>query len=112
VTGYLQICIIIKHKIIMNALTNQYAIFFEQQENNRALWNGFSLMIQANILTPLTLVSMNAYHGGDWQLAACVLCFFSVLIPILSAQPVKIGVTIFWISALVHSFIIGLNVLS
>lgn len=96
----------------MNTITTQYLTFCGKQENNRAFWSGLAIMVQANVLAPFTLVSMDTYHGGDWQLATCVICFFCVLIPILSAQPVKIGISTFFLSVLVHCFIITFNVLS
>jgi uncharacterized membrane protein len=96
----------------MNALTTQYLPFLDRQEGNRAFWNGLAIMVQANILAPFTLISMYFYHGGDWQLAVCLGCFFGVLIPILSAQAVKYNIITFFFSVIVHSLIVAINFLS
>ena len=96
----------------MNAITTQYLTALNRQEGNRAFWAGLAIMVQANILAPLTLLSMDYFHGQDWQLAVCVGCFFGVLIPILSAQPVKFGILAFIFSVLVHLFVITFNFLS
>ncbi|MFC0182221.1 hypothetical protein ACFFJX_06475 [Pseudarcicella hirudinis] len=69
-------------------------------------------MIQANVLAPLTLLSMNTYHGGDWQLACCITCFFMVVIPVLSAQPMLWVARAFLLSTSVHLAIILFNFLS
>ena len=95
----------------MKTLSIQYSTFLNVQEGNRAFWTVLALLVQSNVLAPLTLASMNFYHGGDWQILVCVLCFFGVVIPILSAQPVKYGINAFLFSIIVHLFIITLNLL-
>jgi VIT1/CCC1 family predicted Fe2+/Mn2+ transporter len=95
----------------MNETTTQFLPFLDRQEDNRATWNGLAIIVQANILAPLTLLSMDYFQGGDWQLAACVGCFFGVLIPVLSAQTVKLGILTFFFSVIVHLLIIAINFL-
>jgi hypothetical protein len=96
----------------MNAVTTQYLPFLDRQESNRTFWNLLAIMVQANILAPFTLFSMNYFHGGDWEVAVCVACFFGVLIPVLSALPVKFGIVTFFFSVIVHLLIITINFLN
>jgi len=87
---------------------NQFA---EAAEFNRMGWACTALMIQGSLLSPILLLTMAYFGGGDWQFLASMFCFLGVLVPILSAQKLKylfIGLSV---SLLVHAAIIAMNVL-
>lgn len=94
-----------------SSLLDAFNQFSEEAEFNRTGWAATALMIQGCILAPAVLLTMAYLGGGDWQFLTSMLCFLLVLIPILSAQKVKYIFGGFIISAVMHLFMIALNVL-
>ncbi|MFD2934565.1 hypothetical protein [Spirosoma flavum] len=88
-----------------------YKNYVANAEFNRIGWAATAIAIQGCILSPVLLLTMAFFGGGDWQFMASMICFLSVLIPILSALPVKYIFSSFAISVLVHVAIILINVL-
>ncbi|GAB3560851.1 hypothetical protein GCM10027578_00190 [Spirosoma luteolum] len=71
-------------------------------EFNRIGWAATAVIIQGCVLTPALLLVMFNFNGGDWQLLTAFLCFLLVLIPVLSAMPVRYFMPAFVFSALIH----------
>ncbi len=90
---------------------NSYTEFLDKAEFNRFGWAASALMIQGCLLTPVLLLTMFQYGGADWQLLVSNLCFLLVLVPVLSALPVKYIFPAFGFSALVHLALIAVNLL-
>ncbi|UFH56188.1 hypothetical protein [Spirosoma sp. KNUC1025] len=88
-----------------------YKNFVTKAEFNRFGWAVTALAIQGCLLSPSLLLSMSYLQGGDWQFLASMLCFLLVLVPILSAMPVKYIFPAFAISFIIHLAIIALNFL-
>ena len=66
---------------------------------------GFSaalLLIHANILTPLTAISIWLGTGSDLQIGLTVSFFFAFLVTVLSLQPIRIILGVFSLSLLIH----------
>ena len=93
-----------------NWLTN-FNQFAEDAEFNRMGWACTALMFQGCLLSPILLLTMAYFNGGDWQFLVSMFCFLGVLIPILSAQKVKYLFIGFSISLVLHLVMIGMNVL-
>jgi hypothetical protein len=77
----------------------------------RHFWTTGFILVQGNVLAPFTLLNMQICNGGMWQLVAMTICFFMVLVSILSVQPMKWIFGLFGISVLVHIFIVTSNLL-
>lgn len=90
---------------------NRYTQFANAAEFNRLGWAATALTIQGCVLSPVHILLMSVYGGGDWQFLVSMLCFLLVLVPILSALPVKYIFPAFGISLLVHLSMILLNLL-
>lgn len=88
-----------------------YRSFIARMEFYRVGWAAGAIIIQGNILTPALLLTMFYYGGPDWQLLVGNLSFLLVLVPILSAMPVKYIVPTFAFSFVVHLSLILMNVL-
>lgn len=91
--------------------STQYTAFVEKAEFNRFGWAATAMMIQGCLLTPVLLLTLFTYGGGDWQVLVSFLSFLLVLVPVLSALPVKYIAPGFFFSALLHITIILMNVL-
>jgi hypothetical protein len=94
-----------------SSLLNRYRQFTANAEFNRLGWAATALTIQGCILSPVHILLMSTYGGGDWQFLVSMLCFLLVLVPILAAQPVKYIFPAFSISLLVHLSMVLLNLL-
>ncbi|AQG79626.1 hypothetical protein [Spirosoma montaniterrae] len=88
-----------------------YKQFAEKADFNRAGWAATILTVQGCLLSPVALLTMFYFGGGDWQLLVCNLCFLLALVPILSAQSMKYVFPAFAVSAVVHLGIMLMNVL-
>lgn len=88
-----------------------YKNFVEKAEFNRIGWAITALAIQGCILSPVLLLTMEYFHGGDWQFLVSMFGFLSILVPVLSAMPVKYIFPTFALSAVVHVAIILINIL-
>ncbi len=85
--------------------------FAAKADFNRAGWAATAITIQGCVLTPVTLLTMFYFGGGDWQLLVCNLSFLLVLVPILSVMSMRYIFPAFAISTFIHLLIIALNVL-
>jgi len=88
-----------------------YQHFVASNEFYRVGWAAAALIIQGCILSPALLLTMFYFGGGDWQLLVSNLSFLLVLVPILSAMPVKYILPTFAFSFVLHVAIILINVL-
>lgn len=88
-----------------------YANFITKAEFYRAAWAASAILIQGCILTPALLLTMFYGQGSDWQLLMGNLTFLLVLVPILSAQPLKHIIPAFAVSFVFHLAVILSNVL-
>lgn len=70
------------------------------------------LMIQTSVLIPMSLYSMHAAGGGNIQLGVIVCFSMLVVTLILAAQPTKITIPVFMISAITLLLITIINVLT
>lgn len=89
----------------------RYNDFAEKAEFNRFGWAATAMMIQGCLLTPILLLTLFQFGGGDWQVLVSFLSFLLVLVPVLSALPVKYIMPAFAFSALLHLSLILSNVL-
>ncbi|MBO0949440.1 hypothetical protein [Fibrella forsythiae] len=89
----------------------RYNAFVEQAEFNRFGWAATTMMIQGCLLTPILLLTLFQFGGGDWQVLVSFLSFLLVLVPVLSALPVKYILPAFTFSALLHLTLIAMNVM-
>ncbi|GAB3883292.1 hypothetical protein [Spirosoma agri] len=88
-----------------------YNNYVAKAEFNRIGWAATAVAIQGCILSP-TLLLVMAYHGGgDWQFLASMMGFLLVLVPILSALPVKYIFPTFAASLVLHLLIILIDLL-
>ena len=83
-----------------------YENYVAKAEFNRIGWAATAVAIQGCILSPTLLLIMSYFGGGDWQFLASMICFLLVLVPILSAMPVKYIFPAFAISLTLHLLII------
>ncbi|WP_338874665.1 hypothetical protein WBJ53_03505 [Spirosoma sp. SC4-14] len=88
-----------------------YKNFVEKAEFNRIGWAITALAIQGCILSPVLLLTMEYFRGGDWQFLVSMFGFLSILVPVLSAMPVKYIFPAFALSAVIHLLIILINIL-
>ena len=93
-------------------LTEKYSQFVEAAEFNRVGWTATAMMIQGCLLSPVLLLTMMYFGGGDWQFLTGMLTFLLVIVPILGAQKMKYVFGGFLISLVVNLAMIALNVLS
>jgi hypothetical protein len=85
--------------------------FLKEAKFYRHFWTTGFILLQGNILAPFTLLNMQVCGGGMWQLVAMTICFFMVLVSILSVQPMKWIFVFFSISVLTHICIVACNLL-
>lgn len=88
-----------------------YKNYADKAEYNRIGWAATALAIQGCLLSPTLLLLMAYFKGGDWQFLVSMLCFLLVLVPILSAMPVKYIFPAFATSFVIHLVIILLDIL-
>jgi len=88
-----------------------YNDYVAKAEFNRIGWAATAVALQGCILSPVLLLVMFYFGGGDWQFLASMLCFLSVMVPVLSALPVKYIFPTFAFSFVVHIAIILLDIL-
>jgi hypothetical protein len=93
------------------SLLSTYKKFVENAEFNRFGWACTAVAIQGCILSPVLLLTLAYLGGGDWQFLTSMLCFLLVLVPVLSAMPVKYIFPTFAISLVIHACMIILNIL-
>lgn len=93
-----------------NWLTS-YKNFVAKSEFTRIGWAATFVTIQGCILTPALLLTMFYLGGSDWQLLIGNLSFLLVLVPILSAMPLKYIFPAFGISTVIHLVLIASNLL-
>lgn len=117
----------INHTAIMATLTQQnttayttasttnwltiYKNFVAKADFNRIGWAATALAIQGCILSPVLLLTMSYFNGGDWQFLVSMLAFLAVLVPVLAAMPVKYIFRSFAVSLVLHLAIILINIL-
>ncbi|GAB2514618.1 hypothetical protein [Spirosoma aerophilum] len=88
-----------------------YNNYVAKAEFNRFGWATTALAIQGCILSPALLLIMSYFGGGDWQFLISMFCFLGVLVPILSAMPVKIIFPAFATSLVLHVLMIAIDLL-
>ena len=88
-----------------------YNTFIEKAEFTRVGWAATAIIVQGCILTPAFLLVMFTFGGGDWQLLTANLSFFLVLVPVLSALPVKYIIPAFAFSTVLHLTLIVMDLL-
>ncbi|GAB3799582.1 hypothetical protein GCM10028819_23220 [Spirosoma humi] len=88
-----------------------YQNFTTKAEFNRIGWAATAVAIQGCVLAPALLLAMFNFGGGDWQFLVGMLSFMLVLVPVLSAMPVKYILSTFAISVVIHVLIILVDVL-
>jgi hypothetical protein len=88
-----------------------YNKYVANAEFNRFGWAVSALAIQGCILSPALLLIMSYFGGGDWQFLVSMFCFLGVLIPILSAMPVKYIFPAFAASLVLHLLMIGIDLM-
>ncbi|MVM35802.1 hypothetical protein GO755_37650 [Spirosoma sp. HMF4905] len=88
-----------------------YTNFIAKAEFTRFGWAASALAIQGCILSPTLLLIMSYVGGGDWQFLVSMLCFLLVLVPILSAMPVKYIFPAFATSLILHLLMIVIDLL-
>lgn len=91
---------------------NLYTDFLNKAEFNRIGWALTAMAVQGCVLSPVLLLTMAYFGGGDWQFLASMFGFLAILVPVLSAMPVKVIFPAFLASTVVHLAIILMNVLS
>ncbi|GAB3012622.1 hypothetical protein GCM10027185_03670 [Spirosoma pulveris] len=89
-----------------------YNSYVQKAEFNRIGWAITAMAIQGCILSPVLLLTMAYFGGGDWQFLVSMFGFLAILVPVLSAMPVKYIFPAFALSTFVHIAIILMNVLS
>lgn len=93
------------------AWLRRYNQFVAENEFYRVAWAATALLVQGCLLTPALLMTVFYRGGGDWQLLVGNLCFLAILVPILSAMPVRYILPTFLFSLLVHLILILTNLL-
>ena len=88
-----------------------YNTYVEKAEFNRIGWAATAVALQGCILSPTLLLVMFNTGGGDWQFLLSMLCFLLVLVPILSALPVKYIFPAFATSLILHVLVILIDLL-
>ena len=94
-----------------NSWLSSYNDYVAKAEFNRFGWAVTALAIQGCILSPALLLIMSYFGGGDWQFLVSMFCFLGVIVPILSAMPVKYIFPSFAISLVLHLLVIGIDFL-
>lgn len=85
--------------------------FVAKAEFYRFGWAVGALAIQGCILSPVLLLIMANFGGGDWQFLTSMLCFLGVLVPVLSALPVRYIFSGFAVSLVLHIVMIAIDLL-
>lgn len=79
-------------------------------EDNRAIWAAAAILVQGCLLSPAVLLTMNQL-ADDWQFLLSLVCILTVVISILSVQPVKYIIQAFATSLLIHVALFLFNLL-
>ncbi|MEZ0611566.1 hypothetical protein ACAW74_23850 [Fibrella sp. WM1] len=85
--------------------------FLEKADFNRFGWSATAALVQGCLLTPTLLLLISSTGAPDWHFLVAFLSFLGVLIPILSALPVRYVFGGFAISFLIHVVLIAYNLL-
>ncbi|GAB4040644.1 hypothetical protein [Spirosoma gilvum] len=85
--------------------------FITKAEFYRFGWAVGALAIQGCILSPVLLLIMANFGGGDWQFLVSMLCFLGVLVPVLSALPVRYIFSGFAVSLVLHILMLAIDLL-
>ncbi|WP_461115335.1 hypothetical protein [Spirosoma jeollabukense] len=88
-----------------------YKNYVDKAEFNRIGWAATAVALQGCILSPVLLLVMFNTGGGDWQFLMSMLCFLLVLVPVLSALPVKYIFPAFVTSLILHVLVILIDLL-
>ena len=88
-----------------------YHLFIARSDFYRVSWGVAVLIIQSCLLSPILLLTMFYYGGGNWQFLVSFLTFLLVLIPFLSAISLRYILPAFIFSIILHLIIILINVL-
>jgi len=94
-----------------NSWLTAYNQYVAKAEFNRIGWAATAVALQGCILSPVLLLVMFSYGGGDWQFLFSMLCFLLVLIPILAAMPVKYIFPAFATSLVFHILVILIDLI-
>lgn len=73
----------------------------EKQEDNRLLWVGAALGLQASALAPITLMVIFLTGGNLLMLTLAAVALMMVLVTNLAAMPTKVVVPSFFLSVLI-----------
>ena len=84
------------HSFISNFMT-----WCEKQEDNRLLWVGAALGLQASALAPITLMVIFLTGGNLLMLTLAAVALMMVLVTNLAAMPTKVVVPSFFLSVLI-----------
>lgn len=82
------------------------------REEYRLLFLAGMLIIQTCIMIPMSLYAMRAADGGDIQLGIIVVLSMLVVTLNLAAQPTKITIPVFVLSAVILFLLTIINVLT
>lgn len=69
----------------------------------------FILLVQANILVPVTLLAISMNGVSSLEFGLCATFSFGILVALLGGAPVKVTIPLFITSTLVHLYIILSN---
>jgi hypothetical protein len=92
------------------AWRTQLTAFLEKANFYRFGWCAAVALIQGCLLTPILILALSINSGPAWHFLGGYVCFLGVLIPILSAMPVRYVLAGFGLSLFVHLSLIVWNV--
>lgn len=94
-----------------HAAQSAFDAFLEKADFNRFGWSATAALVQGCLLTPTLLLIISTTGAPDWHFLVAFLSFLGVLIPILSALPVRYVFGGFAVSFLIHLALIAYNLL-
>ena len=71
----------------------------------------FTLLVQANIIIPVTLLAISMGGGSSFAFACCTFFSFLILVSQLAVMPAKITIPLFIVSTIVQGFIIAVSIM-
>lgn len=69
----------------------------------------FILLVQANILVPVTLLAISMNGVSSLEFGLCATFSFGILVALLGGAPVKVTIPLFIVSTVIHLYIILSN---
>lgn len=71
----------------------------------------FILMVQVNIIVPITMLAITMNSGNVFEIMTCAALSFAILVSLIGGASVKTTVPLFAVSTVVHLSIILVNVI-